>query len=149
MKTSHPITAIIAIMILAIIGSCSSNDIPVEPEGPPAPHLSREDSLVLVTLYKEGGGEFWDNKWDLNDKVENWKGISCYLVDTPKKRISGQCTSPCMQYECSTRNTSQRNRETDLFGNTYDGRKRIRRTSPGFTFQIEKLDKNQYRRNIY
>ena len=84
MKTSHPITAIIAIMILAIIGSCSSNDIPVEPEGPPAPHLSREDSLVLVTLYKEGGGEFWDNKWDLNDKVENWKGISCYLVDTPK-----------------------------------------------------------------
>ncbi len=71
-------------MILAIIGSCSSNDIPVEPEGPPAPHLSREDSLVLVTLYKEGGGEFWDNKWDLNDKVENWKGISCYLVDTPK-----------------------------------------------------------------
>ncbi len=84
MKTSHSITAIIAIMILAIIGSCSSNDIPVEPEGPPAPHLSREDSLVLVTLYKEGGGEFWDNKWDLNDKVENWKGISCYLVDTQK-----------------------------------------------------------------
>lgn len=84
MKTSHSITAIIAIMILSIIGSCSSNDIPVEPEGPPARHLSREDSLVLVTLYKDGGGEYWDNKWDLNDKVENWQGISCYLVDTPK-----------------------------------------------------------------
>ena len=37
--------------------------------------------MALVALYKAGGGEFWDNKWDLND-FSTWTGVGGYLSDS-------------------------------------------------------------------
>lgn len=70
----------VAIVAIFIVCSCSSDSDPVVPEGPPPPHLNKQDSLALVAIYKEGGGEFWDYKWDLND-CETWVGGRSYLVD--------------------------------------------------------------------
>lgn len=79
MEKNHYIVWI-AFIILSIASSCSSDPDP-SPVGPPAPHISRQDSLALVALYKAGGGEFWDNKWDLND-FSTWTGVGGYLSDS-------------------------------------------------------------------
>ena len=65
MKQTYHIIWVVFIILL-IINSCSSDSAP-PPVGPPSPHISRKDSLALVSIYKEGNGENWDNKWDLND----------------------------------------------------------------------------------
>ena len=79
MKQTYHIIWVVFIILL-IISSCSSDSAP-PPVDPPSPHISREDSLALVAIYKEGNGENWDNKWDLND-ISTWTGVGGYLSDS-------------------------------------------------------------------
>lgn len=70
-----------AVAILLMVSSCSSDPDPVVPKGSPPPFVNRQDSLALVAIYKEGGGEQWTTyKWDLND-ILTWGGVNGRLVD--------------------------------------------------------------------
>lgn len=79
MKTAHILTHL-AILPLFWICSCSSDPEIVRPEEPPTPFINQQDMEALRAIYKEGGGEYWDTPWDLNDSTK-WAGIKCNLVN--------------------------------------------------------------------
>jgi Leucine-rich repeat (LRR) protein len=47
-------------------------------------YVNPSDSLILVQLYNEMGGDFWNTSWDLNAPVSTWYGIgvSCGAVSS-------------------------------------------------------------------
>ncbi len=47
-------------------------------------YVNPSDSLILVQLYNQMGGDFWNTSWDLNEPVSTWYGIgvSCGAVSS-------------------------------------------------------------------
>ena len=40
------------------------------------PYVSPSDSLILVQIYNQMGGSSWNDRWNLNNPVSTWRGVS-------------------------------------------------------------------------